>query len=139
MTADWLWPIKGEYQISALYGSRVHPVTGQTSNHSGLDISAKAGTAVLVTADGTVVQSAFDQELGNYILVDHGDNRLTLYGCLKEALVSVSDTVNQGDIIGIVGQTGQATGPHLHLEVRDNNGDFYDPMDLYPDVESGAK
>ena len=139
LTADWLWPIKGEYQISALYGSRVHPVTGQTSNHSGLDISAKAGTAVLVTADGTVVQSAFDQELGNYILVDHGDDRLTLYGCLKEALVSVSDTVNQGDIIGIVGQTGQATGPHLHLEVRDNNGDFYDPMDLYPDVESGAK
>lgn len=139
LSADWLWPIKGEYQISALYGSRVHPVTGQTSSHSGLDISAKAGTAVLVAADGTVVQSAFDQELGNYILVDHGDDRLTLYGCLKEALVSVSDTVNQGDIIGIVGQTGQATGPHLHLEVRDNNGDFYDPMDLYPDVESGAK
>ena len=139
LTADWMWPIEGEYQISALYGTRVHPVTGQTSNHSGLDISAKAGTAVLVTADGTVVQSAFDQELGNYILVDHGDDRLTLYGCLKEALVSVSDTVNQGDIIGIVGQTGQATGPHLHLEVRDNNGDFYDPMDLYPDVESGAK
>ena len=64
---------------------------------------------------------------------------MTLYGCLKEALVSVSDTVNQGDIIGIVGQTGQATGPHLHLEVRDNNGDFYDPMDWYSDTELSAK
>ena len=139
LAVDWLWPIEGEYQISALYGTRVHPATGQTSNHSGLDISATAGTSVLAAADGTVVQSDFDQELGNYVLVDHGDDRLTLYGCLKESKVSVSAPVKQGDIIGTVGQTGQATGPHLHLEVRDNNGDFYDPMDWYPDVESAAK
>ena len=63
---------------------------------------------------------------------------MTLYACLKETKVSVSAPVKQGDIIGTVGQTGQATGPHLHLEVRDNNGDFYDPMDWYPDVESGT-
>lgn len=138
LTADWLWPIEGEYKISALYGTRVHPVTSQTSIHSGLDISSAAGTSVLAVADGIVVQSDFDQELGNYVLVDHGDDRLTLYACLKETKVSVSAPVKQGDIIGTVGQTGQATGPHLHLEVRDNNGDFYDPMDWHPDVESGT-
>ena len=139
LTADWLWPIEGEYQISALYGTRVHPVTGQTSSHSGLDISATVGTTVLAAADGTVVRSDFDRELGNYVLVDHGDDRLTLYGCLKESKVSVSAPIKQGDVIGTVGQTGQATGPHLHLEVRDNNGDFYDPMNWYPDIESAAK
>ena len=138
-TVDWLWPIEGEYQISALYGERIHPVTGQTSSHSGLDISAEAGTPVFAAADGTVVQSGFDQELGNYVMVDHGDNRFTLYGCLKEAKVSVSDPVKQGDIIGTVGQTGQATGPYLHLEVRDNNGDFYDPLDWYPNVKLAAE
>lgn len=139
LAEDWLWPVEGEYQISALYGKRVHPVTGQTSEHSGLDISADAGTSVLAAADGTVVQSEFDQELGNYVLLDHGADRLTLYGCLKDAKVSVSDTIKQGDVIGTVGQTGQATGPHLHLEVRDSQGDFYDPMDWYPDVELEAK
>ena len=139
LASDWLWPIEGEYQISALYGTLVHPVTGQKSDHSGLDISAAAGTSVFAAADGTVVQSGFDQELGNYVLVDHGSDRLTLYGHLKDMKVSVGTPVKQGDIVGTVGQTGQAAGPHLHLEVRDNNGDFYDPMDWYPDVESAAK
>lgn len=135
----WLWPIEGEYQISLPYGSRVHPITGQTMEHSGMDISAETGTPVLAAEGGTVIQSAFDQELGNYVLIDHGSEWLTLYGCLKETEVLAGDTVRQGKRIGTVGQTGQATGPHLHLEVRDSRGDFYDPMTWYPDVEWKVK
>ena len=138
-TEEWLWPIDGEYQISLPYGSRVHPITGQTMAHSGMDISAETGTPVLAAEDGTVIQSAFDQKLGNYVLIDHGDEWLTLYGCLKETEVLAGDTVRQGNRIGTVGQTGQATGPHLHLEVRDSQGDFYDPMTWYSDIEWTVK
>lgn len=134
-SSDWLWPVEGEYRLTALYGGRVHPITGQTTEHSGMDIAAEADTPVLSAQPGTVLEADFDAELGNYVLVAHGDDTQALYGCLKESAVSAGETVALGQTIGTVGQTGQATCPHLHFEVRGADGVSLDPLDQYPESE----
>ncbi len=136
---NWLWPVKGNYTLSAFHGVRVHPVTGETSSHNGVDIPAQTGTAVLAADGGAVLEVGYDKQYGNYVLLDHGDGVQSLYACMKLCLVDVGAQVEQGDPIGIVGSTGMATGSYLHFGVRDGNGGVFDPLDFYPGLAVSGK
>ena len=95
--------------------------------HTGIDIAAPEGEAVLAAAGGTVVESGYDVERGNYVVIDHGDGLSTLYGQCRDFTVEEGDTVRAGEMIGAVGKTGMATGAHLHFEVR-QDGEPQNPV-----------
>lgn len=126
------WPMEtgGSVTLSVPFGSRVHPITGQTTNHSGIDIVLDAGTPVLAAAAGTVTETDVAPVEGRYIVVDHG-GLTTKYCHLSEVQVEVGETVSAGQTIGAVGQTGQSTGPHLHFEAA-QDGALVDPLSLLP-------
>ena len=127
----WVWPVPEYQEVTETFGTRVHPITGKESSHDGVDISAPEGAAVLAVRSGTVAETGWDDTNGNYVLLDHGDGLTTLYGCLSTVSVQTGDAVAQGDVLGAVGQTGAATGPHLHLEAA-QDGALYDPLTWFP-------
>ena len=116
--------------LSSPYGYRKHPISKTIKLHKGVDLVAAKGTAVLTTASGIVQKSEYQKGYGNYILLSHLDTVQTLYAHLWMPLVKKGDTVQQGQIIGFVGATGQATAAHLHYEIRINNKTL-DPMRLW--------
>jgi len=117
--APTLWPVTGP--ITSSFGQREDPFNGEGAFHSGVDISALFGTPVRATADGMVVSAGNESGYGREILLDHGNGIQTLYGHLSGFAVTVGQQVNQGQVIGYVGMSGRATGPHLHYEVRIHN------------------
>ncbi len=132
---ETVWPVEEHYTLSATYGDRYHPVTGKHHSHSGVDIPAEQGTLVLAALDGTISDCRFDDTLGNCVELLHADGCTSLYGCLSEICVNVGDPVLAGQVIGKVGATGQATGHHLHFEVRNQDGHHTDPLCGYPTKE----
>ena len=122
---DFLWPVPGYGTVSQGYDA---------TKHTGIDISAEQGVAVIAAADGTVshVQTwdgsttTGDQSYGNMVQITHADERTTLYAHLSKVLVSSGDSVSAGETIGYVGDTGNADGAHLHFEVR-QSGQTVDP------------
>ena len=95
------------------------------NSHSGIDIAALEGTAVKASGDGKVILSGNDYfYTGNMVIIDHGQGLQTIYAHLKEAKVKEGDRVKKGDIIGLVGKTGRATGSHLHWGASLNNVRF---------------
>jgi murein DD-endopeptidase MepM/ murein hydrolase activator NlpD len=115
-----LWPIRGGIgHISMHYGQNENPIYGSWYMHRGIDISTfRSGDPIVATADGKVVTVAFDQGLGNYIILEHKHGFLTRYAHLKAFNVQKGQTVQQGQVIGFIGNTGLSTGPHLHYEVH---------------------
>lgn len=122
-----IWPAHG--WLSSAVGSRKDPITGGADYHQGLDISADHGSPVYATADGTVQQASREGAYGNLVTIDHGYGLQTRYGHLSRFDVKAGAKVQRGDIIGRVGATGRATGPHLHYEVR-VNGRLLNPLQL---------
>jgi murein DD-endopeptidase MepM/ murein hydrolase activator NlpD len=118
-TVPSLWPVRG--QITTGFGQRLDPFSGEGVFHSGLDISAPFGTRVDAPADGIVLQSGPESGYGNEIVIDHGFGMTTKYGHLSKIFVVVGQDVKRGQVIGAVGMTGKATGPHLHYEVIVND------------------
>jgi murein DD-endopeptidase MepM/ murein hydrolase activator NlpD len=110
-----VWPVRG--YLSASFGNRADPFTGQRDFHPGIDISTPIGTRVTAPADGLVVSCAEKGAYGNTIIVDHGFGIVTRYGHLSGFNVKPGQQVRRGDVIGFVGSTGRSTGPHLHYEV----------------------
>jgi murein DD-endopeptidase MepM/ murein hydrolase activator NlpD len=110
-----LWPVRG--QITAGFGQRLDPFSGEGVFHSGVDISSPFGTRVEASADGIVLHAGPESGYGNEILIDHGFGLTTKYGHLSKIFVVVGQEVKRGQTIGAVGMTGKATGPHLHYEV----------------------
>lgn len=115
MTVPSLWPVRG--QITGGFGQRMDPFSGESANHTGVDISAPSGSRVEATADGIVLQASPESGYGNEILIDHGYGFTTMYGHLSKMYVVVGQEVKRGQVIGVVGMTGKTTGPHLHYEV----------------------
>ena len=115
-------------KVTSTFGYRVDPVTGKSGTfHSGIDIAAPRGTPVRAAADGVVRQCGyFKNGYGNLIVIDHGKELCTYYGHLNGFAVKKGKTVKKGSVIGTVGATGKATGPHLHFEVR-KGSDAVDP------------
>ena len=122
---DFLWPVPGYGTVSQEYDA---------TKHTGIDISAEQGVAVIAAADGTVSHiqtwdgstTTGDQSYGNMVQITHADERTTLYAHLSKVLVSSGDSVSAGETIGYVGNTGNADGAHLHFEVR-QSGQTVDP------------
>ncbi|MCW2961810.1 MAG: family metallopeptidase [Thermoleophilia bacterium] len=98
--------------------------------HTGQDFAVPAGTPIKAAAGGKVVESAFHEINGHYVIVDHGDGLSTFYGHQSERIAKVGDEVKQGDVIGKVGSTGLSTGPHLHFGVLE--GDPANRKDIDP-------
>jgi murein DD-endopeptidase MepM/ murein hydrolase activator NlpD len=103
-------------QVTSPYGYRVHPLTGKYSFHAGVDLRAFRDT-VFAVLDGTVQTVGYNNLLGLYICLDHG-NFQSIYGHLSEAFIFSGDTVLAGEAIAVSGETGRVTGSHLHFEVR---------------------
>lgn len=116
---DFTWPLPQEYQeISYPFAGRVvSPVTGQVKDHPGIDISAPKGTAVYAAKSGVVTRSEKVSDYGNLVELSHSDGASTLYSHLSQRAVEVGQTVKQGETIGAVGATGNATGPVLHFGI----------------------
>ncbi|MCI6788199.1 MAG: M23 family metallopeptidase [Oscillospiraceae bacterium] len=102
---------------------------GYSENHPGLDITADEGMSVRAFASGTVREAGYDEEKGNYIVLNHSDSLESEYCHMQSLLFDVGQTVAAGQDIGYVGSTGNSTGPHLHFELREN-GTPIDPSAL---------
>ena len=110
-----IWPAKG--WLSSGFGYRISPFTGLREFHKGFDISSREGTKVIATADGVVTFAGRNGLYGNMIKIDHGHGMMTRYGHLEKMLKKRGDAVKRGDVIGLMGNTGRSTGPHVHYEV----------------------
>ena len=129
-TGTYIWPLPG-YSPGSAYGWRIHPIWGDMRFHAGEDIGAPSGTPILAADSGvaTVIPNN-GNGYGNYIMINHGGGRVTLYAHMSAFAVSNGATVTQGQVIGYVGSTGNSTGPHLHFEVR-VNGATTDPKQYF--------
>ena len=117
--APSLWPIQG--RVASSFGEREDPINGEGKFHSGLDIDAPYGTPVRAAGDGDVSSANMGAGYGREVVLDHGHDNVTVYGHLSAIAVLPGQHVIRGQVIGYVGQSGRATGPHLHYEVRVHN------------------
>jgi murein DD-endopeptidase MepM/ murein hydrolase activator NlpD len=117
--------------VGSTYGPRVHPVHGDVRFHHGVDIGAPTGTPIQAFARGTVSFAGWRNGYGNIVIIDHADGMSTRYAHQDRIDVAVGQVVAAGDVVGTVGATGTATGPHLHFEVR-RNGASVDPTPWLP-------
>ena len=118
---DWqpdIWPVRG--RITSSFGERIDPFLGEGAFHAGLDIAAAYGSPVRVTADGLVVFAGVMRGYGRTIVVDHGHGIRTLYAHLSGLAVTVGQHLDRDEVVGYLGESGRATGPNLHYEVRIN-------------------
>lgn len=104
--------------ITSKYGRRIDPINGKPAFHQGLDIRGRLGSDVKATANGIVVTNNYDKIRGRYLMIDHGNGFMTKYAHLKKSLVKDGDTVERGQVIGLLGNTGRSTGPHVHYEIQ---------------------
>ena len=114
-----IWPVKG--WLTAGFGQRRSPFTGQRQMHEGVDIANTVGTPVIAPADGIVTYTGPLGGFGDVVSVDHGHKISTFYAHLQQHKVSQGQRVRRGDVIGSVGTTGRVTGPHLHYEIQVND------------------
>jgi murein DD-endopeptidase MepM/ murein hydrolase activator NlpD len=114
--APSLWPVEG--RVGSSFGERQDPINGEGAFHSGIDIEGPYGAPVRAAADGEVTGTTMGAGYGRQIVLSHGHDLLTLYGHLSAMAVVPGQHVSRGQVIGYVGQSGRATGPHLHYEVR---------------------
>jgi murein DD-endopeptidase MepM/ murein hydrolase activator NlpD len=126
-----LKPLEFRRISSRFTNSRYHPILNTWRSHRGVDYAAAAGTEVMATADGVVIQRGPDGSYGNSIQVRHANGWVTRYAHLRgfRSGVVVGTRIRQGEVIGYVGQTGLATGPHLHYEML-QSGRFVDPLSV---------
>ncbi|MGI6108930.1 MAG: peptidoglycan DD-metalloendopeptidase family protein [Eubacteriaceae bacterium] len=132
-STGWYWPLDGIYDITSLFGYRIHPIFGTGSGHEGLDIGASSGTPIKSCGDGTVILAGENGGYGNCVIIQQDNGYQVYYGHQSAIAVSEGQRVAQGDVIGYVGSTGWSTGPHLHLGVL-SGGEFVDPMNFYPEL-----
>jgi murein DD-endopeptidase MepM/ murein hydrolase activator NlpD len=115
--APTLWPVVGE--ITGHFGERLDPFSGEGAFHAGMDIASHFGDVVRATADGVITAADMGRSgYGRLVVIDHGFGVSTWYGHLSQFKTQVGAHVKAGDIIGLEGQSGRSTGPHVHYEVR---------------------
>lgn len=127
----------GNVTVTSQFGPRTHPITGKYHNHTGADIAAPGGTNIYAVQGGVVQTSAYaPSSYGEYVVINHGNGVTTLYAHMQRGSrkVKEGDVVSQGQVLGLVGMTGSATGNHLHLELR-KNGVRQNPLPMFPSVK----
>ena len=116
---EFIWPVPRSWsRISSPYGWRT--LNGKREHHNGIDIPASKGTKIYASNGGKVITATWHYSYGNYVIIDHGGGKATLYAHASKLNCKVGDKVKQGDVIAYVGTTGHSTGNHLHFEVRIN-------------------
>lgn len=127
--SGFIWPVDNR-EITSYFGYRGYEATGGvgTADHDGLDIGAWTGEPIYASAAGTVTLACEYGGYGNCVIIAHDNGYSTLYGHQSAIAVSEGQRVNQGDVIGYVGSTGWATGPHLHISFIDAAGNYADPL-----------
>ncbi len=114
-----IWPLKGGVgQATHQFGHALHPITGQWYIHTGFDIATgRVGDPVVSTANGKVITSTYSDSLGLHVAIQHKYGYITRYAHMNALYVSIGQEVEQGEVIGVLGNTGISTGPHLHYEI----------------------
>ena len=129
-SGGWYWPVPGYYAITSYFGGRY--VNGKWDSHTGTDIGVPQGVEIHAAQSGVVTLSRYNASYGNYCIISHGSGYATLYAHQRQLpLVKVGDTVEKGQVIGYVGNTGNSYGAHLHFELR-VDGVRDDVLKLYP-------
>lgn len=121
---QFIWPARGG--ISSPFGYRSNPFSGLRTYHAAIDIVVSLGTKVKATCDGKVADTGYNSVFGNYVILKHSGGYQSLYAHLSQILVREGASVAQGAIVGLSGNTGQSTGPHLHFSIF-KNGQAVDP------------
>ncbi len=128
---EFTWPTPSCYTITSAFSPRrKNPVTGIWKRHTGTDIGASYGAAIVAANAGTITLAGWNSGYGNCVIIDHGGGKATLYGHMSSYSVSAGQVVTKGQRIGSVGSTGNSTGPHLHFEIL-INGNAVDPMQYF--------
>lgn len=122
------FPVASYTRVSDDYGMRIHPTLGVEQFHNGVDLASPKGTAIYAAYDGEVVAATYSGSMGNYVMIDHGDDLYTIYMHASALYVQKGDIVVRGETIAAVGSTGRSTGNHLHFSVR-KNGSYVSPWD----------
>lgn len=118
--------------ISSNYGERIHPITKVRTFHKGVDIAVPEGTKLYSAVKGVVKVSQYSQSAGNYVTVETESGWTVTFMHMNSRAVSVGQVLEQGDFVGLSGNTGNSTGPHLHLQVANKNGETVNPIFIIP-------
>ncbi|MFI3236884.1 MAG: peptidoglycan DD-metalloendopeptidase family protein [Lachnospiraceae bacterium] len=121
-------PYPNYVRMSSDFGWRTDPFTGLSTYHSGVDWAGPEGDAIVAAYEGVVAKAEYNASMGNYVMIDHGNNLYTIYMHASKLYVSENDVVAKGETIAAVGTTGRSTGSHLHFSVR-LNGEYVSPWD----------
>lgn len=132
-TSNAVMPVCGT--VTSDYGYREHPVYSGENFHAGRDIAAEEGSNIYAVLDGVVTETGTAPMAGNYIKIKHGEGLETFYCHCKEVFLEEGICVRKGDVIASVGQTGLATGPHLHFELHENDV-AVDPEKILSEAEN---
>jgi murein DD-endopeptidase MepM/ murein hydrolase activator NlpD len=127
-----IWPVpanRGPLDPGDFYGMRMHPIFHEMRMHTGIDIGAPKNANILAVNSGTVIIAGWSNGYGNKVVIDHGGGIATLYAHCNKILVHVGQGVEKGQVIALIGETGWATGPHLHFEIL-KDGERHDPLDF---------
>lgn len=128
----YIWPETVSRRITSPMGSRNTGIPGASTNHKGVDIGGVGySTNVLATKAGVVITSKFSSSYGNYVVISHGPGNTTLYAHMSSRSVKEGDSVTQGQVIGVTGNTGISRGAHLHYEITEG-GVRVNPLDYLP-------
>lgn len=134
-TKNWAWPTNSGYTLTDLFEWRINPITGLREHHSGIDISGTGyGSPIYASNNGVVITKTFTADYGYHIVINHNNGYWTVYAHMSKyaANISVGSVVARGQIIGYVGSSGWATGPHLHFEVwKDCEHCRINPLSLF--------
>lgn len=131
---NWGWPTDSGWTLSSGYVYRNSPLGKGRELHTGLDISGTGyGSNIYATNNGRVVTAEYHYSYGNYVVINHNNGYMTLYGHMSKIAVKAGDIVEKGQVIGYVGSTGDSTGPHVHYEVwQGSKWNHVNPSVLYP-------
>ncbi len=121
---------KNLMRMASGYGWRIDPIYHSRRFHAGMDFTAPIGTDIYATGNGTVSGAGWEQGYGNCVQINHGYGYVTLYAHMNAIKVRVGQKLKRGDVIGLVGNTGKSTGPHLHYEVH-YKGEIMNPQNYY--------
>lgn len=125
--SNWVTPVSG-YTLTSPFGMRVHPILKYSKMHNGIDMACAEGTPIYATRAGTVTVASYQAGgAGNYVSINHLDGFSSIYMHMTRYIVSVGQTVSQGQLIGYVGSTGLSTGPHLHFGIS-YAGTYVNPL-----------
>ncbi|MCY1043999.1 M23 family metallopeptidase [Corallococcus sp. bb12-1] len=131
------WPVE-PVTITSLYGERWHPITGQLRRHLGVDLAARRGQVVSVAQRGVVLRAGWNGDHGQQVEVQHDGQWVTRYSHLSQVLVTTGEVLASGDAVGLAGDTGLATGVHVHFELW-HDGSSLDPLEALVTPESSPE